>query len=125
MIVRAKSPHRSQHRGPRLISLSDMRAAGATVLDIKFSLLRLAEERFTVREQIEVFYENGVLRPLEALPSHFQEHQHLTVPVEDADETAGCLADADPAVSLEAVRRALARTPGTIAQLVRSERDER
>ncbi len=78
-----------------------------------------------MREQIEVVYENGVLRPLEALPSHFQEHQHLTVTVEDAGEAAGWLADADPTVSLETVRRALAKTPGTIAQLVRAERDER
>jgi predicted DNA-binding antitoxin AbrB/MazE fold protein len=78
-----------------------------------------------MREQIEVVYENGVLRPLEALPNHFQEHQHLTVTVEDADETAGWLADADPTVSLETVRRALAKKPGTIAQLVRAERDER
>lgn len=78
-----------------------------------------------MREQIEVIYENGVLRPLEALPSHFHEHQHLTVTVEDADEAADWLADADPTVSLEAVRRALAKTPGTIAQLVQAERDER
>ena len=78
-----------------------------------------------MREQIEVVYETGVLHPLEALPGHFQEHQHLTVTVEDADETAGWLADADPAVSLETVRRALAKTPGAIAQLVRAERDER
>ena len=78
-----------------------------------------------MREQIEVVYENGVLRPLEALSGHFQEHQHLTVTVEDTDETAGWLADADPTVSLETVRRGLAKTPGTIAQLVRAKRDER
>ena len=60
-----------------------------------------------MREQIEVIYENGVLRPLEALSGQFQEYQHLTVTVEDADESTRWLADADPTVSLEAVRRAL------------------
>jgi predicted DNA-binding antitoxin AbrB/MazE fold protein len=78
-----------------------------------------------MREQIEVVYENGVLRPLGSLPSQFHEHQHLTVTVEDVDESARWLADADPTVSLEAVRRALAKTPGTIAQLVHAERAER
>jgi predicted DNA-binding antitoxin AbrB/MazE fold protein len=78
-----------------------------------------------MREQIEVVYENGVLRPLGALSSQFQEHQHLTVTVEDADKSAGWLADADPTVSLEAVRRALGKAPGTIAQLIRAEREER
>lgn len=78
-----------------------------------------------MREQIEVVYENGVLRPVGTLRSHFQEHQHLTVTVEDNDETAGWLADADPTVSLDVVRRALAKTRGTIAQVVRAERDER
>jgi predicted DNA-binding antitoxin AbrB/MazE fold protein len=78
-----------------------------------------------MREQIEVIYENGVLRPLGTLPAQFQEHQHLTVTVEDAGESTRWLADADPTASLEAVRRALARTPGTIAQLIHAEREER
>jgi predicted DNA-binding antitoxin AbrB/MazE fold protein len=78
-----------------------------------------------MREQIEVVYENGVLRPLEALPSHFQEHQRLTVTVEDVADAADWLADADPTVSLEAVRRALGKTANTMAQLVDFERQER
>ena len=77
-----------------------------------------------MREQIEVVYENGILRPLGVLSEQFQEHQHLTVTVEDAHESRW-LADADPTVSLEAVRRALGKTPGTIAQLIHAERDER
>ncbi len=78
-----------------------------------------------MREQIEVVYENGVLRPLGVLPGHFHEHQYLTVIVEDAGESVPWLADADATVSLDAVRRALAKTPGTIAQLVHAERVER
>jgi len=78
-----------------------------------------------MREQIEVVYENGVLRPLGALSGQFQEHQHLTVTVEDADESSHWLADADPTASLESVRRALAKAPGTIAQMIHAEREER
>jgi predicted DNA-binding antitoxin AbrB/MazE fold protein len=78
-----------------------------------------------MRLHIEVVYENGVLRPLAALPARLQEHQHMTVTVEDADEAKPWLADADPTVSLTAVREALAKAPGTIAQMVHAERDER
>jgi predicted DNA-binding antitoxin AbrB/MazE fold protein len=78
-----------------------------------------------MREQIEVVYENGVLRPLGALAGQFQEHQHLTVTVEDVDESARWLADADPTVSLETVRQALGKTAVTITQLINTEREER
>jgi len=64
-----------------------------------------------MRERMEVVYENGVLRPLGVLSGKFQEHQHLTVTVEDADESSRWLADADPTASLETVRRALAKAP--------------
>jgi predicted DNA-binding antitoxin AbrB/MazE fold protein len=77
-----------------------------------------------MREQIEVVYENGVLRPLGPLPGQLQEHQHLTVTIEGLNG-ADWLAGADPAVSLEAVRRALAKVPGTLAQAVAAEREER
>jgi predicted DNA-binding antitoxin AbrB/MazE fold protein len=78
-----------------------------------------------MREQIEVVYENGILRPLGTLSGQFQEHQHLTVTVEDAEEPIRWLADADPTVSLEAVRQALGKTPAAIAQLIHAEREER
>ena len=78
-----------------------------------------------MREQIEVVYENGILRPLRTLAGQFQEHQHLTVTVEDADESTRWLADADPKVSLEAVRQALGKSPATIVQLIHAEREER
>jgi predicted DNA-binding antitoxin AbrB/MazE fold protein len=78
-----------------------------------------------MREQIEVVYENGILRPLGTLSGQFREHQHLTVTVEEAQESTRWLADADPTVSLEAVRQALGKTPATIAQLIHAEREER
>ena len=78
-----------------------------------------------MREQIEVVYENGVFRPIEALGGHFQEHQRLTVTVDDVADTTDWLTDADPTVSLEAVRRALGKTANTMAQLVDAERQER
>ena len=87
-----------------------------------------------MHERIEVVYENGVLRPLAPLPPQLREHQHLTVTIEspgaleDRLDTA-CLAaakrDADPTVSLEEVRRILAKAPGTLAQAVIAEREER
>jgi predicted DNA-binding antitoxin AbrB/MazE fold protein len=76
-------------------------------------------------EQIEVIYENGVLRPLGPVPAHFREHQRLTVTIATAHPADPWLADADPTVSLEAVRQALSKVPGTLAQLVHAEREER
>jgi predicted DNA-binding antitoxin AbrB/MazE fold protein len=87
-----------------------------------------------MHQQVEVVYENGVLRPLEPLPPHLQEHQHLTVMIDtpgtlEARLDAVCIAaaqrDADPTVSLEEVRQILAKVPGTLAEAVRAERDER
>jgi len=78
-----------------------------------------------MHERIEVVYENGVLRPLLPLPYPLQEHQHLTVTIERSIRARDWLADADPTVSLEAVRQALANVPGTLAQLVDAEREER
>jgi predicted DNA-binding antitoxin AbrB/MazE fold protein len=78
-----------------------------------------------MREQIEVVYENGVLRPLGPLPTHLHEHQQLTVTIEAPDRADRWLADADPAVSLDAVRQALGKITGTLAQAVHAEREER
>lgn len=87
-----------------------------------------------MRQQVEVVYENGVLRPLSPLPGPPREHQHLTVTI-DAPDTwearldTACVAaakrDADPTVSLEEVRRILAKVPGTLAEAVIAEREER
>jgi Protein of unknown function DUF104 len=78
-----------------------------------------------MREQIEVVYENGVLRPVGNLPWALLEHQHLTISIEAPDAGDNWLADADPAVSLETVRRALSKAPNTLAQMVHDEREER
>jgi predicted DNA-binding antitoxin AbrB/MazE fold protein len=78
-----------------------------------------------MRERIEVVYENGVLRPLTPLPEQFREHQQLVVTIEGANGTDDWLADADPGASLEAVRQALAKIPGTLAGAVDAGREER
>jgi predicted DNA-binding antitoxin AbrB/MazE fold protein len=75
--------------------------------------------------QIQVVYENGVLRPLGPLPYPLQENQHLTVTLESPNGGRDWLADADPSISLDTVRQALANVPGTLAQLVDEEREER
>ena len=76
-----------------------------------------------MHRQVEVVYENGVLRPLEPLPPQLQEHQHLTVTIDtpgarEARLDAACIAaakrDADPTVSPEEVRQILAKVPGTM-----------
>jgi predicted DNA-binding antitoxin AbrB/MazE fold protein len=85
-------------------------------------------------QQVEVLYENGMLRPLEPLAAHFKEHQRLIITIHtpgpradrlDAASFAAAKSDADPAVSLEEVRQILAKVPGSLAKAVRAERDER
>jgi predicted DNA-binding antitoxin AbrB/MazE fold protein len=76
-------------------------------------------------EQIEVIYENGVLRPLAALPSRFREHQHFVVTIEGVGGADDWLADADPTVRLEDVRQILAKVKTTFACAVHDEREER
>lgn len=78
-----------------------------------------------MQQQIDVVYENGLFRPLGPLPYPLEEHQHFTVTVECPNGGRDWLADADPSISLEAVRQALANIPGTLAQLVDEEREER
>ena len=78
-----------------------------------------------MHERVEVVYENGVLRPVGTLPRTLKEHQHLIVSIESPDSGEDWLAGADPAVSLDAVRRALSKIPGTLADKVHDERDER
>jgi predicted DNA-binding antitoxin AbrB/MazE fold protein len=87
-----------------------------------------------MHEHIEVVYENGVLRPLAPLPGQIREHQHLTVTIDTPGGLedrldAACLAaaqrDADATVSLDEVRSILAKVPGTLAQAVIADREER
>jgi predicted DNA-binding antitoxin AbrB/MazE fold protein len=82
---------------------------------------------------LKAIYENGVLRPLEALP--FSENQLVTVTVSDSpgvpDELidseflAECQAIADDSVTLEQVRKALAKIPGSMAEQISRDRDDR
>ncbi len=78
-----------------------------------------------MREQIEVIYENGVLRPISGVPSRLHEHQQLTLTIDDSTAPATWLAGADPTVSLESVRTALGKAPTTLAQMIHAEREER
>jgi predicted DNA-binding antitoxin AbrB/MazE fold protein len=76
-------------------------------------------------ERIEVVYENGVFRPVGPVPSTLRDQQHLTVLIEARETADNWLTNAAPAASLEAVRRALGKVPGTLAQIIRDEREER
>jgi predicted DNA-binding antitoxin AbrB/MazE fold protein len=82
---------------------------------------------------LEAVYENGVLRPLE--PLALEEHQHVQVtvsPMAPADEEALDLEylrslerTLIPEVSLEEVRRRLAKIPGTMTADFIAEREGR
>jgi predicted DNA-binding antitoxin AbrB/MazE fold protein len=83
--------------------------------------------------QFEAIYENGVLRPLS--PVDLPAHERLSVRVSrPADSLADVLdwdahelaaAEGDDRVSLEDVQRALAKIPGSMADVVTAQRDER
>jgi predicted DNA-binding antitoxin AbrB/MazE fold protein len=77
-----------------------------------------------MREQIDVIYENGVLRPLGPLPEHFHEHQQLTVTIQGENGKVPWPSP-DTVASLEDVRRILAKTSHTLAHEVAVGREER
>jgi predicted DNA-binding antitoxin AbrB/MazE fold protein len=80
---------------------------------------------------LQAIYEKGVLRPLEPLP--LAEHQEVTVTV--SDQVDGDWLDstflryletqADESVTIEQVRAALAKIPGSMVDDFRRERDDR
>jgi predicted DNA-binding antitoxin AbrB/MazE fold protein len=85
---------------------------------------------------VEAVYEGGVLRPLEALD--LRERQRVRVVLQaapsgapgeedwlDAECLRECAAEADERVSLESVRRALAKIPGSLTADFVQERDDR
>jgi predicted DNA-binding antitoxin AbrB/MazE fold protein len=82
---------------------------------------------------LKAVYENGVLRPLEALP--FREKEILTVTVSDnggvPDELldteflSDCQTVANDSVTLEQVRAALSKIPGSMAEQIVRDRDDR
>jgi predicted DNA-binding antitoxin AbrB/MazE fold protein len=77
-----------------------------------------------MRRQIDVLYENGVLKPLQPLPASFKDHQRLIVTIEEPGP-ADWLAEANFQVSIEEVRRALSKIKASGTELVNAEREER
>lgn len=88
-------------------------------------------------KHIEVIYTRGVFRPAEPLALELAEGQHLTFMllehgaelesfVEDEDFRKWCAEQVGEQVpSLEDVRRTLSKIPGSMADVVIAERDER
>ena len=88
-------------------------------------------------KHIEVIYTKGVFRPAAPLELELAEGQHLTLVlpendtewepfVEDEDLRKWCAEQAGEQVpSLEDVRRTLSTIPGSMADVVIAERDER
>jgi predicted DNA-binding antitoxin AbrB/MazE fold protein len=84
---------------------------------------------------VQAIYENGVLRPLE--PVNLSENTKVTLTIGNATRGAGeeewldlefhasCAKEADPIISLEAVRAALAKIPGSMTDDFITERDDR
>ncbi len=82
---------------------------------------------------VQAIYSDGVFRPLD--PVSCQEHERVVLTVEDASGADDILLDreflsycetqADDSVSLEEVRQALAKIPGSLAADIRAERDRR
>ena len=82
-------------------------------------------------QSLRAVFEHGVLRPLE--PLSLRENQQVTVTVTDS-ENGDCRGfaflrsiegEADESVSLEHVWACLAKIPGSLADDIRGERDER
>ncbi|MEX0714879.1 MAG: antitoxin family protein [Pirellulales bacterium] len=81
----------------------------------------------------DAVFENGRLRPLG--PTDLKEGDKVRVAIEErngADESVldtelieAVRSEADPAITLEAVRNALASIPGTLTKDFEAERDER
>jgi predicted DNA-binding antitoxin AbrB/MazE fold protein len=87
-----------------------------------------------MRKTLQAIYENGVLRPLE--PLGLQENQQVAIVVSelpiarseeewlDVDYLQHAAREADDRVSLEEVREALAKIPGSLTADFVAERDE-
>jgi predicted DNA-binding antitoxin AbrB/MazE fold protein len=85
-------------------------------------------------KSVDAVYEGGVLRPLEALDLPESQHVRLVVQTEpgegeedwlDFDCLRECASEADEHVSLESVREALAKIPGSLTADFVEERDDR
>ena len=83
-------------------------------------------------KHLQAVYEGGVLRPLEPLGLREQQLVNVTITDETPAEPwldAECLAElgqeADDSVSLEEVRAALAKIPGSLTEDFIAEREDR
>jgi predicted DNA-binding antitoxin AbrB/MazE fold protein len=82
-----------------------------------------------MKKSVEAVYENGVFRPLE--PVDLPEHQRVQVTVSEEDDwlDRDCIqwaaSQVQETVSLEAVRKALAKIPGSLAADFIAEREDR
>jgi len=83
--------------------------------------------------RLKAIYENGILRPLEDLP--LREKELVTITVNDGAKAPEELIDddfledwqglADEDVTLEQVRAALSKIPGSMAEQIIRDRDDR
>ena len=81
---------------------------------------------------VQAIYANGTFRPLEPVPC--QEQERVVITVENAGTAeenlldheflSYCETQGDDSVSLEDVRRALAKIPGSLANDIRALRDQ-
>jgi predicted DNA-binding antitoxin AbrB/MazE fold protein len=82
-----------------------------------------------VKKSVEAIYENGVFRPLE--PVDLPEHQRVEVTIADEDDWLDrdyiqwAASQVQESVSLDAVREALAKIPGSLTADFIAEREER
>lgn len=82
-----------------------------------------------MKKSVEAIYENGVFRPLE--PVDLPEHQRVEVTIADADDWLDrdyiqwAASQVQESVSLDAVREALAKIPGSLTADFIAEREER
>ena len=81
---------------------------------------------------LSTVHENGAFRPLEPVSYHEQERVILTTEslgaaeeaIVDEEFLAYCATQADDTVSLETVRQALAKIPGSLTDDIQAERGE-
>jgi predicted DNA-binding antitoxin AbrB/MazE fold protein len=82
-----------------------------------------------MKKSVEAIYENGVFRPLE--PVDLPEHQRVQVTVADEDDWLDrdyiqwAANQVQETVSLDAVRKALAKIPGSLTADFIAEREDR
>jgi len=82
-------------------------------------------------KSLEAIYQGGVLRPVE--PLDLKENQRVTVTVTDStdeelldtDYIRYCEENADYSVTLEEVRQALSKIPGSMTEDFKAEREDR